>query len=207
MARYTGPRVRTLRALGTELPGLTRKKADRRPYPPGQHGQERGRKTFGKPLPAFKAQLLEKQKLRYNYGVSEKQLRNYYALAKRMTGSSADNLLALLERRFDNVIFRAGYAPTIPAARQLIVHGHVQVNGRRLDRPAYVVRAGDKITVTEKAKNNALVAGTFASPSLTRPEWLNVDADKFESTIATLPDSSSVPFPLTAQLVVEWYAR
>ncbi len=129
MSRYRGPRLRVVRRLG-DLPGLTRKSA-RRSYPPGQHGQARKKRS------EYATQLEEKQKLRFNYGISEKQLLRYVRKAKRAGGSSGQTLLKLLEMRLDNIVFRLGMAPTIPAARQLVNHGHVQVNGRVVSIASY----------------------------------------------------------------------
>ena len=140
MSRYNGPRVKVMRALGVDLPGLSRKTIERRPYAPGQHGQNRRRKVSD-----FGRQLKEKQKLRYNYGIGEKQMRRYVAAARASKMAAGDKLLELLERRLDNAVFRAGYAPTIPAARQLVNHGHITVNGRRVDIPSYSLRPGDVI--------------------------------------------------------------
>ena len=127
MARHTGPRLKIIRRLGTPLPGLMRTDPDlRRPYPPGQHGPTRRKK-----LSDYALRLMEKQKLRFHYGVSEKQMRKYMKNAARQKGNKGANLLSLLERRLDNVVFRAGWAPTIPAARQMVRHGHVHVGGRR----------------------------------------------------------------------------
>jgi len=125
MSRYVGPKVRVLRALGTDLPGLTRKKSERRPTRPGQHGA--ARKKFSE----YALRLIEKQKLRMNYGLSERQLLRLFVEAAGTKGNTAERLVELLERRLDNVVFRAGFARTIPAARQLIMHGHVLVEGRR----------------------------------------------------------------------------
>jgi len=137
-----GPRLRVIRRLGVQLPGLTRKDGERRPYPPGQHGPtgSKRRKTS-----MFRRLLEEKQKVRFNYGVTETQLRRYFAEAQRLPGKTGDNLLALLERRLDNTVFRLGFAPTIPAARQLVSHGHVRVNGKKVDRAT--LKPGDRLTV------------------------------------------------------------
>ena len=135
MVAKRGPRLKAIRRLGTPLPGLTRKTADKKPYPPGQHGQggAPGGRGGRRKQSEYGRQLLEKQKLRLNYGVSERQLRNYMAQATRQGGKTGEALLALLERRLDNVVFRLGLAPTIPAARQLVGHGHVRVDGKRVD--------------------------------------------------------------------------
>src|SRR5918997_5477486 len=135
MSRYRGPRLRVVRRLG-DVPGLTRK-TPRRAYPPGQHGQARKKRS------EYAIRLEEKQKLRFNYGITEKQLLRYVRKARRATGSTGQTLLQLLEMRLDNTVFRMGMAPTIPAARQLVNHGHVTVNNRVVSIASYACRAGD----------------------------------------------------------------
>lgn len=142
MSRYRGPRLRIVRRLG-ELPGLSRK-SPRRNYPPGQHGQGRRKRS------EYAIRLEEKQKLRFNYGVTEKQLVKYVKKTRRAAGSSGQALLQLLEMRLDNTVFRMGLAGTIPGARQLVSHGHVTVNGRVLDIPSYQCRPGDVISIRDK---------------------------------------------------------
>src|SRR5918994_3129686 len=140
------PRLKIVRRFGVQLPGLTRKSAEKKPYPPGQHGQSQ---TKRRKTSEFRKLLEEKQKVRFNYGVSEGQLRRYLGLARKMPGRTGDNLLAVLERRLDNVVFRLGFTPTIPAARQLVSHGHVHVNGKRVDRASFLVSSGDTISLPE----------------------------------------------------------
>jgi ribosomal protein S4 len=138
-------RVKVIRRLGTPLPGLTRKLADRRPYPPGTHGARARLRESD-----YRRQLEEKQKARFHYGVSETQLRRYLGKAAGEDVQSGGTRLVLLERRLDNAVFRLGWAPTISAARQLVVHGHVRVNGRRVDRPSYLVKIGDEIELSSR---------------------------------------------------------
>ena len=143
MARYRGPRLKICRALGVDLPGLTTKiRKDHRQHPPGVHGA--GRR--GKPSD-YKIRLQEKQKLRFHFGVVEKQFRKYMSEAARRKGPTGSNLISLLESRLDNVIWRLGFAPTIPAARQMVVHGHITLNGHKVDRPSYQVKLGMTIQV------------------------------------------------------------
>ena len=144
MARYTGPRLKVMRALGTELPGLSRKSMENRSYPPGQHGQKNRRRSD------YAVRLAEKQKLRFNYGLSEKQIRRLFREAKSSKAPTGDKLLELLERRLDNFVFRAGFAPTAVAARQLVRHRHVLLNGRSVNIPSIRINPGDKITLTVK---------------------------------------------------------
>ncbi len=199
MARYRGPRLRITRRLGSDLPGLTRKVADR-PYPPGQHGQ--GRQKFSE----FKKQLYEKQKLRYNYGISEKQLRNLFKEAIRSKDPAGKVLLRLLESRLDNVVFRLGLAPTIPAARQIVTHGHIMVDGRKTDRPSYRVKPGQEISVRPKSRNLVSVQESIASPQLRMPTYLTFDSKTLTGTMTAVPDREDVPVQVEEQLVVEYYS-
>ena len=202
MSRYTGPRLRVMRALGVALPGLSSKMPERRPYPPGQHGPGRPKKPSD-----YRRQLQEKQKLRFNYGVGEKQFRNYMAKAKASKMAAGQKLLELLERRLDNAVFRAGWAATIPAARQMVNHGHILVNGKRVTIPSYSVKAGEVLEIREKSRKlkmveEALVDGNNASRV---PGWLSVSGPK--ATVDALPDRESVMFDIDVQLVVEYYAK
>ncbi|MDC3961323.1 30S ribosomal protein S4 [Polyangium jinanense] len=200
MSRYTGPRVRVMRALGCDLPGFSRKKIDRRPYPPGQHGQARHK------LSEYKLRLIEKQKLRFGYGVSEVQLRRLMVEAGRSQGAPGDKLVELLERRLDNVVFRAGFARTIPAARQLVCHGFVHVNGRRVDIASFRVDQGHTISLVPRVWKNPHVLSSVADETMERASWLNVDKAAFSATVTALPDASSALFPVDVQRVVEFYS-
>lgn len=202
MSRHTGPRLKIMRALGAELPGLSRKSIESRPNPPGQHGATAARRRKSD----YGLALIEKQKLRFNYGVSERQLRRLMVEARRRPGPNGDNLLQLLECRLDNAVFRAGLAPTIPAARQLVGHGHVLLNGRRVDIPSIRLRAGDEIALRERSRNLPLVRETVAEPVLSRPEWLEWDEAALKARMTRLPDADEVPFPVEIQLVVQHYA-
>lgn len=203
MSRYTGPRVKKMRALGVDLPGLSRKTRERRPYPPGQHGQGRRKK-----LSDFGRQLQEKQKLRINYGINERQFRRLVVEARASKKAAGQKLLELLERRLDNVVFRAGLAPTIPAARQLVAHGHLLVNGKRVDIPSYRVKAGDVIQPRAKSIGLASIEESIQQPSIQRPEWIDVDVDKKLVNVSALPEGEeNVPFDIEVQLVIEYYAK
>ena len=158
MSRYRGARLRVTRRLG-DLPGLTRKSA-KRSYPPGQHGQARRKRS------EYAIRLEEKQKLRFNYGVSERQLVRYVKKARAQDGSTGTNLLKLLENRLDNVCFRLGFGPTIPGARQLVNHGHVTVNGRVVDIASYQCRAGDVVAIREKKPSKKLAETNLEFPGL-----------------------------------------
>ena len=199
MSRYTGPRLRIMRALGVELPGLSRKKIERRPYRPGQHGQGRRK------LSDFAVRLQEKQKLRHYYGLGERQLRNLVVEASR-AGDTTYKLLELLERRLDNVVFRAGFARTIPAARQLVSHGQILVNERRVDIASYRVRPGEVISMRSKMLENAHVKSALEDTSLALPDWLERSGAPVRATVRGLPDPESILFDLRPQLVIEFYS-
>ena len=204
MSRYTGPRVKRMRALGLDLPGLSRKSMWDRPYPPGVHGPKSARR---RKMSDFKKQLLEKQKLRFNYGLNEGQFRRLYHEAVHSKEPSGDKLLEFLERRLDNTVFRAGFAPTIPAARQLVCHGHFLVNGKRLDIPSYRVREGDVISLRERSQSLSAVETSLGDVRLARPDWIEFDEANKTVTVKTLPKVDSVPFPLEIDLVIEYYSK
>lgn len=203
MSRYTGPRLKVMRALGVDLPGLARKSMQDRPQPPGQHG---ARKAAGRKS-EFGLQLMEKQKLRFNYGVSERQLRRVVLDAKKQKGATGSKIVEFLERRLDNLVFRAGFAPTIPAARQLVSHGHFVLNGRRVTIPSIRLRVGDVFCPTAAGRKIDLLRATLEEPSLLRPEWISFDADSQSARLTHLPDGlDAAPFPLDLQRIVEFYA-
>lgn len=203
MSRYTGPRRKILRALGIDLPGLSRHTIEGNPNPPGQHGHQKANRKKSE----FGLQLMEKQKLRYNYGVSEKQLRRIVEDAKRQRGATGDRIVELLERRLDNLVFRAGFAPTIPAARQMISHGHIQLNGRRVTIPSIRVRSGDVFGPTEGGKKLDVLQATLNMPALERPDWIAFDATVQSARLAFLPEGvDAAPFPLDVHRIVEYYA-
>jgi small subunit ribosomal protein S4 len=202
MARYIGPRLKIIRRLGTPLPGLMRTDPDlRRPYPPGQHGPTRRKK-----LSDYALRLMEKQKLRFHYGVSEKQLKGYMDEANRRKGNSGSNLLPLLERRLDNAIFRAGYAPTIPAARQMTRHGHVTVNGRRVNIPSFQVKPGDVLSLRESSKWKERAQEATKDPNnLAHPSYLELN-EKVEAVVKGEPEPADCPVDIDPQLIVEYYS-
>jgi small subunit ribosomal protein S4 len=201
------PRLKIIRRFGVQLPGLTRKSADKKPYPPGQHGQSQ---TKRRKTSEFRKLLEEKQKVRFNYGVSEGQLRRYLGLARKMPGRTGDNLLAILERRLDNVVFRLGFAPTIPAARQLVSHGNIRVNGKKVDRPSYLAESGDVVAVAPgKTRERAqLMENVERGPQLRLPSYIALDpSDKFSGRVIGTPMKGDVPFPVNGSSIVEFYAR
>lgn len=202
MSRYRGPRVKLMRAVGVDLPGLSRKTIERKPNPPGmREGQ------FKKKKSDFGLQLLEKQKIRFNYGITERHLRTVVQRAFRSREHSGNKLMEMLESRLDNVVFRAGFASSIPAARQLVGHCHVLVDGKKVNIPSYRVRPGQQIQVSLKGAKFATVIGSLEQPALARPAWLSFDAEQSTAKMITMPDRDSFPFPIEISLVIEYYAR
>ena len=200
MSRYRGPRLRVVRRLGV-LPGLTRKDP-KRAYPPGQHGQGRRKRS------EYAIRLEEKQKLRFNYGVTEKQLLRYVKKARRVTGSTGQVLLQFLEMRLDNTVFRLGMAPTIPAARQVVNHGHITVNGRVVDIASYNCRPGDLIGTRNREKSREMIKANLQSPGLANvPNHLTFDKDKLEGTVGSVIEREWVALQINELLVVEYYSR
>lgn len=200
MSRYRGPRLRVVRRLG-ELPGLTRKNA-RRTYPPGQHGQNRKKRS------EYAIRLEEKQKLRFNYGLTEKQLLRYVRRARRVTGSTGQVLLQLLEMRLDNTVFRMGMAPTIPAARQLVNHGHVTVNGRVVNIASYQCRPGEAIAVRNREQSRKMVETNLQNPGLANlPSHLEFDKNKMEGKVNSVIEREWIALQINELLVVEYYSR
>ena len=200
MSRYRGPRLRIVRRLG-DLPGLTRKSA-RRAYPPGQHGQNRKKRS------EYAIRLEEKQKLRFNYGLTEKQLLRYVRKARRVTGSTGQVLLQLLEMRLDNTVFRLGMAPTIPSARQLVNHGHVTVNGRVVNIPSYQCRPGETIAVRNRDQSRSMVENNLQYPGLANlPSHLEFDKNKMVGKVNSVVEREWVALQINELLVVEYYSR
>jgi small subunit ribosomal protein S4 len=199
-----GPRLKVIRRLGTALPGLTRKRAERRPYPPGAHGATAGRR----PSP-HRRRLEEKQKVRCHYGVTETQRRSYFARATRRPGATGRDALALLERRLDNVVFRLGFAPTIPAARQLVTHGQILVDGRRVDRPGDLVEVGDQVSVSARGRRiPGVAAAVDRGPELRLPGYLErAPDDPFSGRVVSRPLRDDVPLAVDEAAIVELYAR
>lgn len=203
MARYRGPRLKKCRAVGVVLPGLTTTAVLNRPYPPGVHGTARRSKPSD-----YKIRLLEKQKARFHFGVLEKQFQRYVRRASRMKGSAGLNLMLLLESRLDNVVWRLGLARTIPAARQLIVHGHIQVNGHRVDRPSFQTSAGSEITLRERSREKPFIKAVIeGSMARTRPSWLEFDPAKATGSVISAPERTDFPFELNENAIIEFYSQ
>lgn len=201
MARYTGPRTKVSRRARQLLDENKAKYFDRRPYPPGEHGRGRIRES------QYQIQLREKQKLKFMYGVLEKQFRRYYRNAAKKSGITGINLLVILESRLDNVVYRAGLASTRPQARQLVNHGHFLVNDKKVDIPSYEVKAGDVVSVKEKSIDILPIQFAVDTVGRTTPEWLNVDANKRTITVDTMPSREQIDTDIKEQLIVELYSK
>jgi small subunit ribosomal protein S4 len=208
MARYTGPVCRLCRREGAKLylkgdRCYTGKCAiDRRGYAPGQHGQ--GRKKVSE----YGVQLREKQKTRRIYGILETQFRNYFEKAEKQKGITGENLLRLLERRLDNVVYRLGYAASRVEARQIVNHGHFTVNSKKVDIPSYLLRVGDVVEVREKSRENVRIKELAEQAARkTSPAWLEVSADQFTGTVIAIPSREEIDVPIEEHLIVELYSR
>jgi len=198
MARYLGPKVKLSRRVGVPIADIPKHTAKRQLTPPGMHGY-RGRRAKD-----FGVRLTEKQKLRHHYSILEKQFRRYVTEAARRKGNTGEVLLQLLERRLDNVVRRAGFVRTIWAARQMVVHRHVLVNGKLVDRPGYAVKPGDKISLRSRIhklarENMESMAGHIVPP------WLEVNPAELTSAVLSMPTSEEVPFEVNTNLIVEYY--
>lgn len=200
MSRYTGSSWKISRRLGISLSG-TGKELDKRPYAPGQHGPNQRKK-----LSEYGMQLQEKQKLRHMYGVSERQFRNLFDKAGNMSGVHGENFMILLETRLDNVVYRLGLARTRRGARQLVNHGHILVDGARVDIPSYRLSAGQTIGVREKSRNLNVIKESLDVNNYV-PDFLTFDADKLEGTFTRLPERSELPAEISETLIVEFYSR
>jgi len=229
MVRYRGPRVRIIRRLGL-LPGLTRKSSKNRTKTPGQHGKIVFAKTSSRTSLSddYKDRLFEKQKLRFNYGVTEKQLISYYKEAKRVQGATGTLLLELLEARLDCVIYRLGFAPTIPAARQIVNHGHVLVNNKKIDIAGFICKKGDVIAVKDKEKSRTLIANNLEAQQQKRtlierrmkrvnltksrfnsllPKHLEVNVDDLTAKFVSPVKRKDVLVRINELKVIEYYSK
>lgn len=205
MARYTGPKVRLSRRLSTNIfeNEKGRKALDRRPFPPGAHGRTRRRNAGSEYL----AQLQEKQKAKYIYGLLEKQFRKTYEDALRTQGNTGENLLIMLERRLDNVAYRAGWASTRPQARQFVNHGLIQVNGKRVDIPSYRVRKGDVVSLSPKAAAMIVIQHNLDVLDRSVVGWLEVGDGGKQVTVRDLPQREHIDVPVRESLIVELYSK
>ncbi len=203
--RYTGPKVRLSRRAGVPLTKKAVSYFERRPYPPGEHGRKTNRRASGD----YALRLLEKQKLRWYYDVSERQLRRYWDLAVRRPGASGAELVVLLETRLASLVLRSGLAPSIYAARQYIAHGHIAVDGRKVDIPSYLVRPGQVITVRERSRRMqpfvAAAEGVHADERIA--PYLSADHANLTVALVAQPERDQIAVPVDEQLVVEFYSR
>ncbi|MCH5242816.1 MAG: 30S ribosomal protein S4 [Muribaculaceae bacterium] len=201
MARYTGPKTKIARKFGEAIFGED-KVLQKKNYPPGQHGQNRRRKVS-----EYGIQLREKQKAKYMYGVLERQFRNLFDKAARTKGITGEVLLQLLESRLDNVVYRLGIAPTRPAARQIVLHKHVTVNGKVVNIPSYQVKPGDVVAVREKSKSLEVIADALAGFNHSKYPWIEWDERVKGGKFLHMPERSDIPENIKEQLIVELYSK
>ena len=200
--KYNGPKVKLSRQLGTPLSPKAARLMEKKPYPPGQHGPSK--RVDGK-MSDYKRQLLEKQRLRAQYNISEKQLLNYYKKATRKSGNTSDNLIQSLESRLDAIVLRGGLARTIYAARQFVSHGHILVNGQPVNVPSYRVRVNDVVSVREKSRRIPGFADSVKAAS--PPEYLSISKPDLAVTFLDMPARDVVPVVCEMSLVIEYYSR
>ena len=200
MARYTGPKTKIARKFGEAIFGDD-KAFEKRNYPPGQHGlaKKRGKKS------EYAVQLMEKQKAKYTYGILEKQFRNLFKKASAASGVTGEILLQLCEARLDNVVYRMGVAPSRRAARQIVSHRHITVNGELVNVPSYHLKAGDKVAVREKSKSLEVIADSLASKA--NYEWLQFNDETKQGTFVSAPERIQIPEDIKEQLIVELYSK
>jgi small subunit ribosomal protein S4 len=201
MARYNGPKTKISRRFGEPILG-NGKWLDKNSNPPGQHGATKKRKTMGE----YALQLREKQKAKYTYGVLEKQFRKTFEEAARRKGVTGENLIKLLEARLDNTVFRMGIAPSRPAARQLVSHKHVTVNGDVVNIPSYELKPGDIVSLKEKSKDNTAVTSQMRGRN-TKLGWVDFNEAEKQGTFITYPERENVPENIKEQLIVELYSK
>lgn len=199
MARYTGPKHKLSRRVGISLSNTG--KEMKRPYPPGQHGPGQRKK-----LSEYGLQLNEKQKLRHMYGLNEKQFANLFVKASKMAGVAGENFMILLESRLDNLVYRMGLARTRQGSRQLVNHGHITVNGKKVDIPSYSVQIGEVIGLREKSRNLAFVKDALEDRNYI-PDYVSFDNKAMEGKYIRLPERSELPQEINEKLIVEYYSR
>lgn len=205
MARYTGPKARLCRKFGENIFGNAKydKILAKRKFPPGQHGKNMRRK-----LSDYGVHLREKQKLRSTYCLMEKQFRNYFFKAAKAGGVTGDNLMQILERRLDNVVYRLGFAVTRMQSRQFINHGHMMVNGKKVDIPSFLVKEGDIIEVRPKSRGIKLIVEAMERTEVSSPyTWMSVDKENFRGQFITIPAISEIPVTVDLRLIVEFYSK
>lgn len=202
MGKYTGPKSKIARRFGEAIYGAD-KVLEKRNYPPGQHGLAHKRKKVSE----YGMQLNEKQKAKYTYGLLEKQFSRTYEAAARMGGITGDHLLQLLEQRLDNVVYRLGIAPTRAAARQLVSHRHICVNGNVVNIPSYTLRVGDIVSVREKSKSLEVITNSLAGGAKSRYAWLEWDNATMSGKFIQMPEREEIPENIKEQLIVELYSK
>jgi small subunit ribosomal protein S4 len=202
MARYIGPTTRIARKFGEPIYGPD-KVFEKKNFPPGMHGATAKRKKMSE----YGTQLKEKQKAKYTYGILEKQFSNLFEKAQRMKGITGEVLLQLLESRLDNVVFRLGLAPTRNAARQLVSHRHVTVNGDVVNIPSYLLKAGDLIGIREKSKSMEVIANSVSTSRSVNSTWLQWDRDNLTGKYLNMPERNEIPENIKEQLIVELYSK
>jgi small subunit ribosomal protein S4 len=202
MARYTGPRTKIARKFGEPIFGPD-KVLEKKNYPPGMHGNMRRRKKTSE----YGVQLQEKQKAKYTYGVLERQFLNLFKRASRSKGITGEALLQLLESRLDNVVFRMGIAPTRAGARQLVSHRHITVNGKVVNIPSYIVKAGEYVGVREKSKSLESITASLAGTRRNAFSWLEWDPEKMAGRFLNIPEREDIPENIKEQLIVELYSK
>ena len=201
MARYTGPKTKIARKFGEPIYGPD-KYFEKKNYPPGQHGLAKKRKKTSE----YGIQLAEKQKVKYTYGVLERQFRKFYEKANRMKGRTGENLLMLLESRLDNLVYRMGIAPSRAAARQLVTHCHITLDGKVCNVPSTIVKTGSIVGVRERSKSLEVIQDSLHASAGKYP-WLEWDGDKCAGKFASLPERSEIPETINEQLIVELYSK
>jgi small subunit ribosomal protein S4 len=202
MARYTGPTTKIARKFGEPIYGPD-KNYDRKTYPPGQHGLVKKRKKVSE----YGTQLQEKQKVKYTYGILERQFRNLFVKASRMRGRKGTNLLLLLESRLDNLVYRFGIAPTRAAARQLVTHRHIVVNGKVCNIPSCIIKPGDTVGIRERSQALEVIQDQVAGRTGGKYPWLEWDGATFTGKFASLPERTEIPENINEQLIVELYSK
>lgn len=202
MARYTGPKTKIARKFGEPIYGPD-KYFEKKNYPPGQHGLAKKRKKVSE----FGTQQREKQKVKYTYGLLEKQFRNLYAKAERMKGRTGENLVLLLETRLDNLVYRAGLAPTRAAARQLVTHCHIVLDGEVCNIPSALIKPGQTFGVRERSKSLEVVQASLAKTGGSKFAWIEFNASEVSAKFVSIPDRTEVPESINEQLIVELYSK
>lgn len=202
MARYTGPSTKVARRFGEPIYGPD-KYLDKKNYPPGQHGLAKKRKKVSE----YGVQLLEKQKVKFTYGLLERQFRNLYERASRMKGRKGENLIILLESRLDNIVYRLGIAPTRAAARQMVTHRHIVVDGKVCNIPSYILKPGELIAVREKSKALEVIQNAVTKGSVSRYAWLEWDGSSLTGKLISTPERTEIPETINEQLIVELYSK